>query len=96
MALSNLTKEPRREVIEQSLGIAAFAFYIWADYAFIRWLGAVKTGDLVFGMLLGFVSIPMVGLLLFMMLLLAHAVGEGVCALCARAGFDPRPTRRYR
>lgn len=93
MALSNFKNEPRREIIEQAVGIAAIAALLFLDYAIVRWLGAVQTIDIIMGMFVGACIIP------FLILFLAfgvHAVGELVCGALAAFGIDPRPTERYR
>ncbi len=96
MALSNLRNEPRREIIEQVAGVAIFAFYIAVVYGVVAWLGAKTSGDWIFGMLLTAFGLPIVGAMLFLIAHGLHALGEGVCALLANFGADPRPTERYR
>lgn len=96
MALSNIANEPRREIIEQVAGVAVFIIYVGGTYALVKWLGATNTEDVIFGTLLGLVAIPLLLIVLFLLSLALHWLGEGVCALLAKAGADPRPTQRYR
>lgn len=90
MALSNLRNEPRREIIEQAVGVIFLAAFLVLDYAAVKWLGAKEPGDFLIGM-------PFVGAgLFFASFFLAfgvHAIGEFVCAGMASLGFDPRPKR---
>jgi hypothetical protein len=93
MAISNLKNEPRREIIEQAVGIAAIVAFLFLDYAFVRWLGAVDKADVIFGMILvAGLAPPAVLTLVFGV----HAVGELVCGGLAAMGYDPRPTQRTR
>lgn len=96
MALSNLLNEPRREIIEQLLGVAALAALFAADYWVVCQLQPKDVGDWAIGLLMvpvGFVILLIVG---YLLVAGAHALGEGVCALMAGVGADPRPTERYR
>lgn len=38
MALSNIFREPRREITESAIGLGIFAAAAWADYHFAVWL----------------------------------------------------------
>jgi len=96
MALSNVFREPRRELIEQAIGTIALSGAIAADaaigYATARWLGATPEDGSIVIATLGLAAIgPMV---VYVFLLVCHQVGEDICAKLARAGFDPRPRRR--
>ena len=93
MALSNIFREPRREITEQVIGVIAVAIFLWGDYVFASWMPhdghvwpPIWAGMLLWPLCLAIGLVGLSGL---------HLVGEGVCALMARAGFDPRPKRRY-
>lgn len=92
MALSNMKNEPRREIIEHAVGIIAIAAFLVADYALVRWIGAQDTATIAVGMFIGAAMFPLVVMVLTVGV---HAVGELVCAVLGALGFDPRPKRRY-
>ncbi len=93
MALSNLLNEPRREIIEQVAGLGGLVAYGGAAYAVGLLLAP---GEPIFGTVLGLLSIPAGAAILFLLAELMHAIGEGVCAIFASIGADPRPKDRYR
>lgn len=102
MALSNIFKEPRREITESAVGIGVVFGALWADYAFAVWLqdvaGYVQYADgtrwnkihWVFGMLLG----PAVAVLAFALLWLTHEIGDGLCNALQARGIHLRPRVR--
>src|ERR1700722_6083126 len=82
MALSNIFREPRREITESAIGIGILSVVIWADYKFGVWLqgAAGCKGDFCYvpwpaGMGIGVLGAG--GLL--MLLFLAHELGDAVC-----------------
>lgn len=101
MALSNIFREPRREITESVVGIAAVAFvlggFAWLDYsiAVASWAqnGSHPNdfGDYLVGatflLILG-------GIALGILTVMTHAIGEGICNSLARRGLELRPTRR--
>lgn len=95
MALSNIGREPRREIIEQVIGVGFVVVYLVCDYQFARWVYAPESfwkdpGDLTL-MVGGLLFIPIFyGLLLF-----THIMGEIVCGWLTVVGVDPRPRQRY-
>lgn len=95
MALSNLFREPRREITESALGLAVFAVFLYPDYRFALWFGEI-TGDASgrcpwpIGMLLGAALLALCVLALFIL----HWVGEGICDFLARHGVELRPKER--
>lgn len=92
MALSNIGNEPRREITESVIGIAAVVLYIAADYLTVTLVFGLTDPLLIVAGSLGFfiVTIGVIPLLL----LFTHAIGEEICDLLGRA--DPRPRQRYR
>jgi hypothetical protein len=95
MALSNMGKEPRREIIEQVFGVVFVVGYLVGDYHLARWFYAPKSfwvdpGDLML-MVCGLFLIP--GFYFFLQF--THVAGELVCGWLQAAGIDPRPTQRY-
>lgn len=91
MALSNIFREPRREIIEQAAGAALFVVWIGTAHWLVRLLGATSTVDLVGGT----VVMSMALVLLIPLVFMIHAAGEFVCGALARMGVDPRPRQRY-
>lgn len=99
MALSNIFREPRREITESALGIGALAIVLYPDYRFAIWLQA-QTIDphgnfgcpWPLGMIVGFICLFFFGLVLFT----THSIGEGICNFLARHGAELRPKQRRR
>jgi hypothetical protein len=106
MALSNVFREPRRELTESAVGIAitvaVLGPVLGLDYLFGLWfyefMGGAKAGPVgegvLFGMLIGAVVILVGGLVIFLGLLVTHAIGEGVCNALQRRGVHLRPRVR--
>ena len=104
MALSNIFREPRREITESCLGIILLGGYIAADAAFGVWLqnrcGFERFSDgsvwhhvpWGLGMLIGIgITVAFVAVLL-----ITHEIGEGVCDALAERGVELRPKVRPR
>ena len=95
MALSNIFREPARELTEQAIGMAAMAGILAAivgDYALVYWaLAAADAEDRAFATFMIGTFSP-IGIIL--LLLAAHGLGEAICGALARRGLDPRPMRR--
>lgn len=97
MALSNILREPRREIIESVVGIAAFLVCVWLDSFFARWFHEVTGGDhggcpVPLGYLFGLLA----AVLLVICVFATHALGETVCGFLANRGMEIRPKQRYR
>lgn len=99
MALSNIFREPRREITESAVGLAVFGAFVWADYTFAVWLQGETAGAFgredtecpwIMGMFLGALAAVMVALLLFA----THALGDGICNALQRNGVHLRPRNR--
>ena len=98
MALSNIFREPRREITESVVGIAAFAVLGAADWWFATWFANAVwvPGDdwwswMVVGLAFG--ALIVFGLLL--LTLFVHYIGEELCDFLENRGVDPRPKQRY-
>lgn len=100
MALSNIFREPRREITESAIGISIFVGIVGLDYIVVRYLkslGKVKTeGDFVGAMLLIPLITIAIGIAISGLALITHFIGEKVCDALARRELDPRPKQRYR
>lgn len=93
MALSNIGREPRREITEQIAGTLALALYVVAAYLVVTEIfGATRTVDKIFGtFFFGLVMLVVIPGLIFS----THAIGEVVCDWLKAARIDPRPRQRY-
>jgi hypothetical protein len=99
MALSNIGREPRREITESAVGLAAFGLFVWADYEFAIWFEGATRGFPVeaaggcpwpIGMFFGLIA----AMLAFLALFVTHALGEGICNALQRNGIHLRPRVR--
>lgn len=95
MALSNIFREPRREITESAVGLMLCAAYVFLDYCFAVWFRSATGGThdgcpWSLGMILG----VGLSLLFFGLLLATHALGEFACGSLARRGVELRPKRR--
>lgn len=99
MALSNILKEPRREITETVIGVGMVGSFVFADFYFCHWLmsGIPEPIDRFMCTLLsGAVVLPLGVAAVCGAFVAAHALGDGICNRLARVGADPRPTQRYR
>lgn len=107
MALSNMRIEPRREITESAIGIAALFVIIpvlvlggvWFQY-FTGGPFSIRTmnGDYCpwpLGILIVVCSLFLTTLLIWGLNHLTHYIGEKICDGMARIGWDPRPKQRY-
>ena len=108
MALSNIFREPRREITETGVGVVAVALglivgspIIFADYFVALWFQQITGGERQGGCpwFMGMMLIPLIifvlGLVLSMVASVVHALGEATCAALDRHGIRLRPDRRY-
>lgn len=92
MALSNIFREPRREITESLVGLSVVSVVAYADYIFAEWFhvltGPTGACPVAVGMIFGatFMVVACIGLAA------AHALGDGICNRLGR--FDPRPKVR--
>lgn len=98
MALSNIFREPRREIIETAVGMAIMAALIGGDYAFARWFetlcGYRSNGDAEVPWLLGLIIGLGVALIAVLLAVLTHQIGEMMCDSLQSHGVCLRPRRR--
>lgn len=104
MALSNIFREPRREITESAVGTVLAGGLIYADYAFGYWLsnyaGCYSSNDGIcrheipwgLGMLIGLFCMIVLGLFIF----LTHEIGDAICNALQRQGIHLRPRNRPR
>jgi len=107
MALSNMRREPRREITEQVIGTVAVlggaVIFFTADYSFVKWLLASDmmdihgTADVIFAVILLPIMVSLALLAItfigYGFVYVCHEAGEALCAKLGR--FDPRPKQRY-
>jgi hypothetical protein len=100
MALSNVFREPRREITEQLVGTIIVGAFSLVDYKFAAWslIGYVPRGDeapygvmFAFAMFVGALICP----LAFALLTIVHFVGDKVCGWLDQRGLRLRPKERY-
>jgi hypothetical protein len=99
MALSNIRKEPRREITESLVGILVLVAVIYGDYTFAAWAVPVDSPDravfIPITMVVGLIGLFVAGLILAGLLYLTHSIGEVVCDSLAERGLELRPKQRY-
>jgi hypothetical protein len=101
MALSNIRREPRREITESAIGIVALVLFLWGDYRFSAWFylftgGAAHNGcPWQVGMFLGPLFIVVLVLVGLGLAYGTHALGELICDAFADGGLELRPKQRY-
>lgn len=97
MALSNILREPRRELIEQGFGVVALAAIVVVNVSVAIAMCLLFDGT-VHVSSREFVAADLTGVvatgILIVILLAIHALGESVCEAMARHDRDPRPTQR--
>lgn len=103
MALSNIFREPRREITESVAGLVVFAVVVFVDYSFGLWLqdyagmcGPAGTSN-------SYICLPwqigmafgiLLALLAFLALIITHALGDAICNALDRQGIHLRPRNR--
>jgi hypothetical protein len=99
MALSNIFREPRREITESVVGTLVIVPFFVADWYLSCWLQAVDAKPpapfillMVFGAMVILVGIG----LLVLLLGITHTFGEAVCEALENRGLHLRPRDRYR
>lgn len=80
MALSNIFKEPRREIIETIIGLAVVIPLSYADYCAAVWAQSVTGGDYrgipwQLGMPVGLVAVIFIIVALLIVAIAIHAIG---------------------
>lgn len=94
MALSNIFVEPRREITETIIGLAAVGGFLSLDYWLVSrlpWPSGADAGFFYFEMF----GMAIILAAVFILLVLIHKLGDVLCNLFQRGGFDPRPAQRY-
>lgn len=98
MALSNIFREPRREITETAMGLIPFgaaAILMVVNYYVSCWLVGgknVKGSDVGFCMFLLTAATIIIGFIV----VFVHWAGEEVCDFLEKRGIQIRPRQRYR
>ena len=95
MALSNIFREPRREITETAVGILWLGGSFALGYYVSLWLHLFDDGSrIVMGVCVGTIIFAspfvLIGIAHF-----THSIGELACQMLKSIGLDPRPRRRY-
>lgn len=109
MALSNIFREPCREITESVVGIAVTVAIVggfgWADYEFARWLrdaagcAYMRAGACVHNnvpIVLGMLGGLLAAVLAVIALYATHAIGDEICNALQARGIHLRPRNRPR
>lgn len=98
MALTNIIREPRREITESAAGIMLFAGLIWLDYGLAKFMDipapSQSKADHYFILFVGMFAGAAIIAVTIGLLFLTHAIGEGICNSLARHGLELRPKNR--
>jgi hypothetical protein len=95
MALSNIFREPRREITESVVGIAAVGVFVGADYGLALLLhDGDKSLDLPACMAIVAVVVIVCCSALYAALQATHAIGDSICNALQARGIHLRPRQR--
>ncbi len=101
MALSNIFREPRREITESVVGLTVFGLAAWADYSFGRWLQEYAhithsdgTGFDPVPWPMGMIAGVLIAIGAVFVVLGTHALGDVICNALQRNGIHLRPRQR--
>jgi hypothetical protein len=102
MALSNIFREPHREITETAIGVMAFLPAIVLDYTLSSWISQATYDanphdyiPLPIAMFLIAIVLPIAAGLIILAAVGIHATGEGICNSLERSGVHLRPRRRW-
>lgn len=101
MALSNMRKEPRREITETLVGFGWVAGMIGLDYAVgLGFRQFDSSLSIMESMFVGFLALTGVSALIALilggfLLTVIHEIGDAVCGFLERRGVQMRPRQRY-
>ena len=98
MALSNILREPRRELTETAVGLAIVVPLIYADYSFGQWLqdyaGYDKHGDAHLPWVIGMGVGTLAGIAISLSAIIIHALGTAICDTLDKHDIHLRPRQR--
>ena len=98
MALSNIFREPRREITESLVGILPLIAFIWTSWYLTDWIWPpemrANSVDRAFAFGVTMIILLVGVLILWVLLIVTHAIGETICDSLARRGLELRPKNR--
>jgi len=94
MSLSNIFREPRREITESAIGLAIFGLALWGDYELGVSYHEAAGGSVGEGMLGGAILAAFVIIATTIVAYTTHALGEWICNRVEDAGIHLRPRVR--
>jgi polyferredoxin len=98
MALTNIFREPRREITEQIVGIVPIALFLFGDWKFSLWFQRQQPHpgwpDIVLGMMVGLLIPVLIGIFSVLLLFFTHYIREEICDSLAARGLELRPKNR--
>ncbi len=103
MALSNIFREPRREITESLVGLGVAGAVItgigyWSYWCVKATGGTVLTSLPIAMFMVAITSIAAIAVLWvlgYLFLAATHAIGEDICDILQRRGVHLRPRKRY-
>lgn len=96
MALSNILREPRREITETLIGALVIGAVLYGDHFFAEWMYAgIGQHDRSF-IIVCYLIGALLGVLIFFFAIFVHWIGESICGSLARHGLELRPKVRRR
>ncbi len=95
MALSNMRREPQREITESVIGLVIFGGAIGVDYYAARCIFDMDTTiDVVMGMIMVPVFAIAAFSIIMLLLFFTHIIGDEVCNVLQKRGIHLRPRNR--
>lgn len=98
MALSNMLREPQREITETLVGIGAILLFVGIDYGFALYLAADYPDKHIYQRMgLGLLFIACGAIITFvviMMIIGIHEMGDSICNALDKRGLYLRPQKR--
>lgn len=102
MALSNMRREPQREITESAIGVGALIVFVGLDILLAKGLMIyssahgwdIEKAPFGMAMLMALLLSILLAIVLIGGTVFTHFLGEEVCGWMARRGMDPRPTVR--
>jgi small neutral amino acid transporter SnatA (MarC family) len=96
VALSNMRKEPKREIIETVLGFVVFVAYCYLANKFAWWFYRTVDPNDADSVFLGYVIAIFAVPIGWTLMLFIHFIGEKASNILGNMGLDPRPNPRER
>lgn len=96
MALSNMLREPRREITESVVGLLIFAVYMSVSYWFALWICEQdRATPFAVAMVFSMLGVFYVPFALMAVMFVVHVAGDIACDMLEAIGVHLRPRQRY-